>query len=468
MKWRVLAVAMMAGAFSVIVGCNNTPVQTVAVPGADDATAYRPVPMPKPLPPAGYIPGGLPPTTPYPGGQPAAAPGAGPGPAPSGLTVSPKPSIENEDAFVAAYAKRSPRIMVFVNRTIQGDPLPKDGMDEVLRVEKTQSATGAVAVNNTNTVTGASQSTAAGFYGSSAANANINRNNSSSFTSGGPASYTSSTVVKKPMDKFDIFGATSDDYSMIEASIVQYFDNSGKVRVQDSEAARSKLDREQVLRLENGDPAANRLLAQEFQADVLIRVTAKPTTQAGGGPAIRLIAKAVSTTDARNLGMTTVDMPLPMSKPNINVYTRYLSGQLMGQMALKWAQPPEYDPIEVRIYKAASIDDSLNIRNWLAKTPGVASVRTNSATGGSATSHASFAVGYAGAPEDLYGDLKAGIGMSQGLKAVDLSNTTINLEVTGPMNLVTTTRAVQSTTTIETRTTEERRVEPINPSPPQN
>jgi len=26
------------------------------------------------------------------------------------------------------------------------------------------------------------------------------------------------------------------------------------------------------------------------------------------------------------MGMTTVDMPLPMSKTNINVYTRYLAG----------------------------------------------------------------------------------------------------------------------------------------------
>ena len=463
MKWQGLAAVILAGALAVIVGCNQ-PVQTVDVPGADNPGAYRPVPAPKPLPPAGYVPGGLPPTTPYPGGQPAMGPGGAP--APGGLTVSPKPSIENEDVFVAAYAKRSPRIMVFVNRTIQGDPLPKDGMDEVLRVENIQSATGAVAVNNTNTLTGSSQATSSVYYGGSASNSNINRNTSSSFTTGGPATYTASTVVKKPTDKYDIFGATSDDYDMNEASLVQYFDNSGKVRVQDSEAARAKLTREQVLRLENGDPAANRLLAVELQADVLVRVTAKPTTQANG-PAIRLIAKAVSTTDARNMGTTTVDMPLPMSKTNINVYTRYLAGQLMGQMALKWAQPPEYDPVEVRIYKAATVDDSLKIKEWLTKTPGVASVRTNSATGGSATSYASFAVGYAGAPEDLYANLKAGIGMSQGLKAVDLSNTTINLEITGPMNLVTTTRAVESTTTIETKTIEERRVEPINPSPPQ-
>jgi len=163
MKWQGIAAAILAGAFLVIAGCNNTPVQSVDVPRADDPSAYRPMPAPKPLPPAGYVPGGLPPTTPYPGGQPAVGPG--PAPAPGGLTVSPNPSIENEDVFVAAYAKRSPRIMVFVNRTIQGDPLPKDGMDEVMRVENIQSATGAVAVNNTNTLTGSSQATSSVYYG---------------------------------------------------------------------------------------------------------------------------------------------------------------------------------------------------------------------------------------------------------------------------------------------------------------
>ncbi len=461
MKWHVLAAAIFAGTLSLIVGC-TTAVPTVAVPAANDPLAYRPIAEPKPLPPVGYIPGGVQPVTPFPGAQPTAMPG---GMVPAGTPlVGASPSIRNEDAFVAAYAKRSPRMMIFVNRTIQGDPLPRDGMEEVFRVEKVQSATGAVAVNNTSSLTGSGQSTSASVYGSSASNTNINRTDSSGFTSGGPATYTSSTIVKRPTDKVDVFGATPDDYQMIEASIVRYFDNSGKVRVQDSEAARAKLTREQILRLENSDPAASRLLATELQADVLVRVTAKPTTQATGGAAIRLMAKAVATTDARNLGTAFVDMPLPMTKTNINVFTRYLSEELMGQMAQKWSLPAEYDPVEIRIYKAAAVDDSLKIKDWLTKTPGVKSVRVNSATGGTATSYASMAVGYAGAPEDLYGDLKAGIGLSQGLKAVDLSNMTISLEITGPMNLqVTTTRRVESTTTV----TEERRVEPINPSPPQ-
>jgi len=54
--------------------------------------------------------------------------------------------------------------------------------------------------------------------------------------------------------------------------------------------------------------------------------------------------------------------------------------------------------------------------------------------------------------------------MSTGLKAIDLTGNTISLEVTGPMNLVTTTRHVDTTTTVETHTTEERRVEPVNPA----
>lgn len=459
MKWQSIAAMTLTG-ITFLAGCQNTPVQTVDVPRADDQGAYRPQIQPKPLPPEGYIPGGgQPPAVAGQFGQPG---GPGPGPAPTAA-----PSIQNEDAFLAAYSRRSPRIMVFVNRTIQGDSLPKEGLEEVLRVETKQSATGAVAVSNNSNFSSNGQSTAAGFGGSSASNTNINRNSGDSFTSGGPAEYSKSTSVKKAADKVDWIGATSDDYDMIENSVVGYFDNSGKVQIKDSEAIRQRLNREQVLRLENGDPAATRLLAVELQQDVLIRITARPTTQSLNGPGIRLVAKAVATTDGRILGTANVDMPPQLSKTNINIYTRYLSERLMGQMAQKWSLPPEYDPIEVRIYKAAAVDDSLKIRTWMQKAPGVTRVQTMAATGGSTTSYATFSVGFAGAPEDFYAELKDGIGMSAGIKAVDLSNNTISLEVTGPMNLVTTTRHVDTTTTIETRTTEERRVEPVNPAPPQ-
>jgi len=292
--------------------------------------------------------------------------------------------IQNEAEFVQAYENhRSPRIMVFVNRTMQGDSI----------------------------------------------------------------------------------AATSDDYDLIEASIIKYFDNSGKVTIQDSDAARAKLNRESVLRIENGDPVAVRLLSTELQQDILIRVTAKQTTQSSWGQAVRLIAKAVSTTDGRILGDEFTDMPLPMSKTNINVATRYLSEHLMGDMARKWSDNPDTDTIEVRVYKTAAVDDGLKIGKWLRRTPGVSKVITRSATGGSTTAYATFAVSYAGAPEDLYSGLQDEIGQSQGLKAVDLQNNTINLEVTGQLNLVTTTQKTETTTT--TTTTEEKKIEPINAAPGQ-
>ncbi len=435
-------------------------VQRVYVPPPNDQNAYQPQIQPKPLPPDNYIPGGVTPPPVQPGQ-------VAPGQPMQGAFVPVQPaggtSIRNEDAFVQAYvAHRSPRIMVFVNRTINGDPLPKDGLDELLRVEEHQTATGAVNVQSNKTDTSNSQSSSAGYGGSSVSNSNANSVNSNSFSSNGPADYSHTTTVKKAADKYDNIGASAADYAMIEDSIVKYFDDSGKVTIEDADAARAKLDREKVLRIENGDANAVRLLNTELQQDILIRVTATPTSHATIGTAVRLLAKAVSTADGRMLGTAFVDMPLPMSKTNINLYTGYLSSELMGDMAKKWSNGS--DVVDVRIYKAASVDDSLKIRTWLQKTHGVNSVVSRGATGGGTTSYADFSVQYAGAPEDLYADLKDAIGQSQGIKAVDLQNTTIDLEVTGQLNLVTTTRKTESITT--TTTTEERHVEPINPALP--
>ncbi len=180
-----------------------------------------------------------------------------------------------------------------------------------------------------------------------------------------------------------------------------------------------------------------------------------------------MLAKAVSTTDGRILASAFVDMPLPISKTNVNVFTRYLADKLMQKMASVWSGNPEWDPVEVRVYKVASVDDALKIRKFIQRIKGVQSVDSSGATGSSATAYAAFRVAYSGGPEDLYGDLKDALGTSTGLKATDLQNNTIVLEVTGPMNLTTTTRTTETKTTVETTTTEEKHVEPIRPAPGQ-
>ncbi len=405
-----LAAAALATCAFALAACTGTPVQRVDVPPPTDQNAYQPQPMPKPLPPEGYDP--TLPQQPPPGpagyGQPVAPPPPGApgqpqagGPAPTGAPFL----INNEEQFVDAYvAHRSPRMMVWTNRTIHGDPVNAAHLQDLVQ-------------------------------GKSSA---------------------------------DVIGATPDDYALIETSVVEYFDNSGKVVIQDADAARAKLDRERTLRIENGDPAAIRLLATELQQDILIHITATPTNQSSFGQAVRMTAKAVSTTDGRILGTAFVDMPLPLSKSHVNVATRYLSEQLMGAMSRKWAGGGYgSDTIEVRVYKTATVDDSLKVRKWLQHTPGVTEVVTRGATGGGSTAYAVFAVTYNGAPEDLYAGLQDEIGQSQGMRAVDLQNNTVTLEVTGQLNLVTTTQKTDTTTTTTVHTTEDKTIEPINPAAPQ-
>lgn len=480
MKRYYSVAAGVVAMLTILSGCVQRPVAHAEVPRADDARSYIPQAQPKPLP--AEATGQQPMAVAQAGGASAqagpygASAQAGPVSAQAGaMPQAPQaPQLQLGDleiAYVNAYTqRRMPRMMVFVNRTIDGNILPKDGLEELIRIEERQSATGGVKVASDKSETGTANSAAAnagyGGAGSSASSTVTQKNDKSSFESGGPAEYTKTSSIKVAPNKLDEIGATRDDYDMIELSMVDYMDANGKVYVKDSEAARAKLDREKILRIENSDPAAIRLLNTELQTDILIQIKATPTKQSQwGDKAVRLNAKATSVTDGRYLGAAFVDMPLPMTKTNINVFTRYLAGKMMEQMTTKWASGALFDMIEVRVYKAATVDDSLKIRKFLQGIPGVQTVVSRGATGSTATSYSVFQVAYGYAPEDLYAALKDAIGASQGLKAMDLQSNTISLEVTGPMNLVTTTTKTETKTTVETKTIEEKKVDPISPAP---
>lgn len=481
MKSRYMLAASIVAMLSFVGGCVQRPVAHSEVPRADDARSYIPQAQQKPLPAeaTGQQPVVTAQAGPY--GAQAQAPGAAAQAGPYGAQAqagqvpqapaAPQLQLgDTELAYVNAYTqRRMPRMMVFVNRTFDGTVLPKDQLEERIRIEQKQSSTGAVKVANDNSVSGTENKAVAGagYSGSisGASNTVVQKNDKSSFESTGPAEYTKTSSIKVAPSKLDELGATRDDYEMIELSMVDYMDANGKVYVKDSEAARAKLDREKILRIENSDPAAIRLLNTELQTDILIQIKATPTKQSQwGDKAVRLNAKATSVTDGRYLGAAFVDMPVPMTKTNINVFTRYLAGKMMEQLTTKWTSGALFDMVEVRVYKAATVDDSLKIRKFIQGIPGVQSVVSRGATGSSATSYSTFQVAYGYAPEDLYAALKDAIGQSQGLKAVDLQSNTITLEVTGPMNLVTTSTKTETKTTVETKTTETKTVDPIQPA----
>ncbi|MGC8561187.1 MAG: hypothetical protein ACP5O1_10980 [Phycisphaerae bacterium] len=260
--------------------------------------------------------------------------------------------------------------------------------------------------------------------------------------------------------------ASSADFDAIEISMIDYLNANGQVDIQSESMARDVLSRESFLRLQNGDPRVLPLLKHQLKTDVLIEIKAAPTGQSSTGqPAIRMLATAVSTTDARILGAAYVDMPLPMSKTNINMYTGYLADKIMQKLASVWGgSATAYNPIIVRIYNAAGIDDLLALKHFVAKVPGVRLVVNRGMTGSSSTAYGRLAVQYDGSPGRFYESLKRNIGVSTGIKAFDLQNNTVDLEVTGPMVLKTVTVKTK-TTTVRTRT-QERVIQeqPINPA----
>ncbi len=248
------------------------------------------------------------------------------------------------------------------------------------------------------------------------------------------------------------------DYQAIQLSTIDYLNANGQVDIQSPDLAKQVLDRESFLRMQNGDPAVLPLLKHQLNTDVVVEIQASPTAQSSSSQgAVRLLAQALSTTDARILGVAYVDMPLPASKTNINMYTGYLSDKIMQKLAAVWnGSPQAFNPITVRIYHAATVDDVLKIKHFVQKVPGVTRVIDRGITGNTQTAYGQLAVQYSGSPDDFYSALKQELGVSTGLKAVDLQNNTLDLDITGPMILktttITTTRKVRTETDTTTKT----------------
>ncbi len=256
--------------------------------------------------------------------------------------------------------------------------------------------------------------------------------------------------------------ATPEDFDAIGLSMINLLGANGQVDIQNASMAKQVLNREKFLRLQNGDPAVVPLLKQQLNTDVLVEIRAAPTAQANAGPAVRLLAQTVSTTDARILATHYIDLPLPMSKPMIDQCTSYLADKTMQSLATIWSGAPGVlNPITVRIYHAATVDDVLQIKRFIQKVPGVSLVINRGMTGGSTTAYGQLDVQYGGGPGDFYSALKQELGVSTGLKATDLQNNTVDLEITGPMVLKTTTIKTITRVRTETHTT----VKTVNENP---
>jgi hypothetical protein len=250
--WALAAVSLFAAS-----GCVQNPPQTTITVSNPPAPASYPLDQPKPLPDQSA--------------ENAPQPSYGDPP----IVEQPPPE---QAWFVNTYNQVGrPRLAVFVNRTLQGDPI--------------------------------------------------------AYQAGG-------AVYLQP-GQYDEADLAALDYSEIESLLADWFAARGQVTLVSPDFIRGKLTQSQIKDLQSGRTQALSDLSQATGADVLIQVQAHPARREGQ-LVILLIGEAVNIRDSESIAHASLDMPAPISRIELNNYTRFLTRKLMQGMVNTWtgAAPP--------------------------------------------------------------------------------------------------------------------------------
>jgi hypothetical protein len=129
------------------------------------------------------------------------------------------------------------------------------------------------------------------------------------------------------------------DSEAIENTLADWFSCNGRVTMLSPTVAHQKLGDEQIKGVQSGSTKSLGEVADQTGVDVVIRVDAQTTDQYDNAERIRLVCEAMNTRDGESIGHAVVDMPVPLQKPQINSYTRYLARKLMDDMTNAWVAP---------------------------------------------------------------------------------------------------------------------------------
>lgn len=232
-------------------------------------------------------------------------------------------------AFLDAYARVGrPRVVVFVNRTLEGEIIPVNPNDPLASVEHTRRTTTAMSVDRRDT------EVRGNVYREET------RERSDRFESKGPAEYRETTSVYLRPGQYDEVSAKSLDYGAIENVLTDFLGADGQVVLISPTLARQKLTAEQVKELESGRPQVLSEIAKQLGSDILVHVTARPTRQTRQGLEVRILCEAMNIKGGQSIGRAFVDVPPPLEKTQINRYTRFLARKLMDGMTRTWSAPP--------------------------------------------------------------------------------------------------------------------------------
>ncbi len=234
-----------------------------------------------------------------------------------------------QPAFVDAYRRvGAPRIVLFVNRTLEGSIIPVNHEAPIVSIEQTRKSSTGVNVETRDT------STRQRRY------RDETRDRTDRFESKGPAEYRETTDVYLHPGQYDEVAARSIDYEAIENIMSDWLACNGQVAIISPIMARQRLSDQQVKELQEGRPQVLSEIVQQLGADILIQVQAHPTRQSSEGLEVRIIAEALNIKGGQSIGRAVVDVPPPLEKTTINRYTRFLARKLMDGMIGSWTAPP--------------------------------------------------------------------------------------------------------------------------------
>ena len=241
-------------------------------------------------------------------------------------------STPEQRAFIDAYEHVGrPRILVFVNRTLEGDIVPVNADRPLATVEHRINANTGVDVETHSLHSD-------GYWREK------HDDQTSRLRTNGPGEYRETTDVYLHPGDYDEAFAKSIDYEAMENILTDWVSSRGRVAVVSPTMARQRLTDQQVKDLQSGRPRALGELARQLDADVLIQVQAHATRQATNGTGVRLVAEALNLRGGESIGRAVVDVPPPLDKPQLNKYTRFVARKLMNGMIGAWETYGERPP----------------------------------------------------------------------------------------------------------------------------
>lgn len=258
-----------------------------------------------------------------------------------------RPPPPETGPFVDAYnAVGRPKIVVFVNRTLEGSIVPTTEERLIAGRRHMIETSGAADIrrNERSDTLAESGDYYRGRYGER------HTERDSSLTTTGPTRIEERSELYLPAGEYDEIWAKRIDYAALENAMADALGVRGEVTVMSPQLVRERLGPDELAALQAGRPAVLGDLAQRLGADVLVQVQARPTAQTEQGLDLRIVAEAINTMGGESIGRANADFPGPMSAARLDAVSRYLARRLMDDMTGAWlvpapeAQPPSTQP----------------------------------------------------------------------------------------------------------------------------